>query len=111
MVGITKIIEIDYCDEDYKNALIKPNARFLYPENPLCFKEQEKLQLKSNMLIGPDVERHVGYWIRYCLNSTENGNWCKPRNEIDLWLKEHNHAFIYEETRVNKDLWADSPLF
>ena len=27
--------------------------------------------------------------ITYCINTEENGNWCKERNETDIWLAKH----------------------
>ena len=44
----------------------------------------------------------------YCLNSTENGDWCKTKDEIDQWLNGRTHGVVFRETRVNANLWADS---
>ena len=48
------------------------------------------------------------YTVSYCKNTTENGNWCKSLDETDLWLKKRTHGIIYQETRVNANIWADS---
>ena len=52
-------------------------------------------------------ERRFGYNFEYCVNSTENNNWCKTRNEIDIWLKGHSEYLLAQQTRVNSKMWAD----
>ena len=97
--GFLGYIGLESCSEEYANALIKPQVRFHY-DHPICIKETDKLFLRSNYRTSSN-ERHIGYFMMYCLNTTENGNWCKSREEADNWLKDRDYSFIYEETRVN----------
>ena len=106
--GLTHYIDLEMCSEEYAYELIKEQMRMYYPR-PICFKDDE-LIVRSNYATSSNA-LHLGYWIRYCENTTENGNWCKSKQEIDDWVTQRSHAFLHQETRVNKDLWGDSPQF
>lgn len=47
--------------------------------------------------------------IFYCTNSTDNNNWCKTKDDIEVWLSNANNYFAYQETRVKSSVWEDSP--
>ena len=51
---------------------------------------------------------NINFHVSYCLNSTENGNWCKSKDETDQWLNGRTNGVVFRETRVNANLWADS---
>ena len=42
-----------------------------------------------------DKSKWVGYLVSYCTNSTENGNWCKSKDEADKWIGNHNHYLAH----------------
>ena len=106
--GMTHLIDLEMCPQEYANDLIELQMRTYYPR-PICFKNSE-LIMKSSYTTSNEA-LHAGYWIRYCLNTTENGDWCKSKDQIDDWVTQRSHAFIHQETRVNIDLWGDSPQF
>ena len=90
------------------DKVMQPHLRVLYPFE-LCFKDREKAKLRSNLWNDAD-QRHVTIWIIYCQNTTENGDWCKSKDEIDFWLSTRTNGFIFVETKVNANLWKDSPI-
>ena len=85
-----------------------PHLRDFYFQN-LCLKDRNQVKLKSNVWNSFD-SYNMNFVIRYCLNSMENGNWCKSKDETDRWLNGRSHGVVYKETRVNANLWADSIL-
>ena len=82
--------------------MIAPQMRPYYP-TPLCMKDEDNLKIKSNYGVSAD-SFHIGYWMRYCLNTTDNSNWCKQKDDVDGWLRERSAIFLYEETIVVIDL-------
>ena len=106
MVGY---IDVEPCSEKYKSEMMLTEIQSFYP-SPLCMKDEGNLAIKSNYETSSDALQ-IGYHLLYCRNTTENSNWCKSKDEVDAWLRERNSIFLYEETRVNKELWADSPQY
>ena len=52
-------------------------------------------------------ETRFGYVIEYCVNSTENNNWCKSMDDTDIWLQGNPEYFVAQSTKVNSKMWAD----
>ena len=76
--------ELEICSDEYVDSFVIEGLQSLYTQ-PLCFKEKEKVYVRGNFR--SEVEEIVvGYRIRYCVNSTENGDWCKSKDEVDEWL-------------------------
>lgn len=48
--------------------------------------------------------------LSYCKNTDANGNWCKPKREVDVWLKTKAQYFVYQDTRVQSDIWEDNKI-
>ena len=107
--GLQRYIDVEVCPETYVEQLI-PKAMLPYYPVPLCLMDEDAFVMRSNYETSSNA-LHFGYWVFYCLNTTENGDWCKSKDEVDAWLRERNSAFFYEETKVNKNLWSDSPQF
>ena len=105
--GLNEYIDLEICSEERAKSIVDEFMMPLYPKL-LCFKNTAKMRLKSNYLT-TDNGYHFGYFIRYCKNTTENNQWCKTKDETDAWLEFRNHVFVHRETRVNKEIWADSP--
>ena len=97
---------MEYCPEEYYDKVMLPHLRAFYFQN-LCLKDRKKVTLKSNIW-NSNESQDVNFNIRYCLNSTENGDWCKTKDVIDQWLNGRSHGVIFRETRVNANLWEDS---
>lgn len=48
--------------------------------------------------------------VAYCKNTTENGNWCKDKDEVDEFLRNHPSYFAHQVTRVESDIFEDDPI-
>ena len=48
--------------------------------------------------------------INYCKNTTENGNWCKSKDEIDNFLRSTPDFFVHMVTYVDNGIFADDPV-
>ena len=83
-----------------------PQLRAFYFQN-LCIKDRNEVKLKSNIWNNFE-SMHIDLAFHYCLNSTENGDWCKTKDDIDQWLNGRAHGIVFKETRINANLWADS---
>jgi hypothetical protein len=92
---------------NYTDSFVKEHLQVLYNQ-PLCFKEKDKVYVRGNWW-SEEEEVVVGYRIRYCANSTENGDWCKSKEEVDEWLLYHNSYFVYQDSKVNAKIWGDDP--
>ena len=85
-------LELELCSVEYVYEVINPKWAPFW-QKPICFKHRDDLYLKGNHWMNADEER-FGYIISYCLNSTENGNWCKSMDDTDEWLKSHPEYFM-----------------
>ena len=91
--GLQNYFELDYCSDEYLSDFIAPQMRTYY-HKPICPKDKTNLYLNSNIYASID-SRYIGLWTMNCRNSTENGNWCKSKEETDNWLKTHSRGFLH----------------
>ena len=61
--------------------------------------------------LGDMHSKYVSFEVRRCVNSTENGNWCHPDEEIDEYLKNASIEFWTVQTKVDMKKIDEAPLF
>lgn len=99
--------ELEVCPEEYLLRFMKNNTIPWYPQ-ALCFKRLDTVSINKNWFESNANFPAVG--MSYCRNTTANGDWCKSKDEIDDWLKNHPEYFSYQETRFLKSIWEDDPI-
>ena len=99
--------EFELCSHEFKENFMPARNIELYAQS-LCFKNRDKVKLQGSWLNAEFRYPIIG--LAYCKNSTANGNWCKSKEETVEWLKGHPIYFVYQDTRVQSNIWADDEL-
>ena len=77
-----------------------------YPQ-PLCFKNRDNVIIDKNIFM--EEYNFPAIAITYCKNTTENGNWCKSKDEIDNFLAYTPNYFVHMVTHVDYGIFYDDP--
>ena len=90
--------ELRLCTDSEMRRFI-PTEELLgwYPQ-ALCFKDRDNVLIERNWFMSNYSMPFIT--VSYCVNSTENDNWCKSKPEIDLFLEENSSFFVHMRTLV-----------
>lgn len=62
-------------------------------DQPLCHKNRDEVVIKNNWFFREHNFPTLA--MVYCKNSTENNNWCKPKEEVDFFVGNHPSYFAH----------------
>ena len=98
--------ELHKCSkEELLRYLKQKNIDLNWYPNPLCIKDRKNFGLRGNWHAAKYSMPTIS--IVACKNTTENGNWCKPMDEIVNFVKTKDFYFIHQQTQVVPDMYSD----
>ena len=94
-------------NKDFLDRILTTHQLDWY-DQPICFKNRDNVTLTKSW-------KHEEYSfpvisITYCKNTTNNGNWCKPREVIDEWLSRQISYFVSQDTIVMSHIREDHEI-
>ena len=64
-----------------------------------------------NNTLGDVHTKYMSFEVRRCVNTTENGRWCKGDEEIDEYLSKASIEFWSLQKRVDMQKYHEAPLY
>ena len=101
---ITNLLDLHICPDEEKARFVPEKAIGWYPQ-ALCIYNRDDAVIKKNWFMDDYSTPMIA--ISYCKNTTQNSNWCKPKDEIDDFLAEMPAFFVHMVTYVQEDMWHD----
>ena len=89
---LTPKYEFEPCASKHM-ANFMPEHTLVWYAQPICFKNRDDVKMEKSWWFQEFNVPAIG--ILYCKNTVENGNWCKPIEEIDAWLMDHAQYFVH----------------
>lgn len=86
---------------------MKPYTLNWYVQS-LCYQNRDNVTMLNSWMASQHAFPVIG--LAYCQNTTENNNWCKTQEQTDEWLLRQRLYFIYQDTRVQSNIWKDHPV-
>ena len=99
--------ELESCGRQFRRRFMSEHTLDWY-DQPLCFKNRDDVIIHNNWFMEEYAYPVIA--VTYCQNSTENGDWCRSKEQIKTFLEQAPAYFIHQETRVERNIFEDDPI-
>lgn len=94
---LTNSLDLHVCPDEEKARYI-PEVNFGWYPKAICIRNKEDAVIHKNWFMLDYDTPTIS--VSYCKNTTENGNFCKSKDEIDLFLRNTSAFFVHMSTYV-----------
>ena len=101
---ITNSLDFHVCSNEELMKFLPEHTLIWYPQ-ALCITNLGNAIVKNNWFVQEFYNPLIG--MHYCQNTTENGSWCKPKDEIDDFLRNHTNFFVHMETYFQSNVFKN----